>query len=142
MAKVSASAAEAGELGFLGPEDRVVMNRDHLLWEARQEVLAMAAEGWTPPPPARLYAGGRDLYAALKIAIWSLQQAGWASAHDGVVAGRIAWVIAGGDASAPGWQDEDHFLALEREAFAELCATEKTQERIVHMLKTGKPLRN
>ena len=142
MAKVSTSAAEARDNGFGGAADRVVMNRDHLLWEARQEVLAMSAEGWVPPPPARLYAGGRDLYAALKIAVWSLQQAGWASEHDALIANRIAFVIAGGDASAPDWQDEDHFLRLEREAFVDLCALEKTQERIAHMLKTGKPLRN
>ena len=102
----------------------------------------MVAEGWVPPAPARLYAGGRDLLAALKIAVWSLQQAGWASDHDAAIANRIAYVIAGGDASAPDWLDEDHFLRLEREAFAELCAEEKTQERIAHMLKTGKPLRN
>ncbi len=142
MAKVSTSAAEAGEAGFLIPGDRVVMNRDHLLWEAKQEALAMASEGWKPPAPARLYAGGRDLYAALQVAVWSLEQAGYASAHDAHIARKIAYVLTGGDSSAPQWLDEDVFLRLEREAFAELCSTEKTQERIAHMLKTGKPLRN
>jgi len=141
MAVVSTSAAEAAELGFLGPEDRVVMNRDQLLWEARQEVLKMAEEGRTPAAE-KLYAGGRDLYAALRIAVWQLEQAGYASAHDALIARRVAYVLAGGDASAPRWVDEDVFLRLEREAFAELVATEKTQERIAYMLKTGKPLRN
>jgi 3-hydroxyacyl-CoA dehydrogenase len=142
MAKVSSSAAEARELGFLGPHDRIVMHRDHLIYEAKQEVLTLVADGYMPPPPARLYAGGRDLYAALRIGIWSLEQAGFASVHDALVAGKIAFVLAGGDLSAPAWVGEEHFLELEREAFAELVATEKTQERIRHMLETGKPLRN
>lgn len=142
MAKVSTSADEARELGFLASEDRVVMNRDHLLTEARQEVLAMSAAGYVPPAPAALYAGGRDLLAALEIAVWSLAQAGYASPHDALVAKKIAEVLTGGRGSAPEWLGEDHFLKLERDSFVELVATEKTQERIVHMLKTGKPLRN
>ncbi len=73
---------------------------------------------------------------------WSMQQAGWASEHDALVAEKIAWVLSGGDLSAPGWVGEEYFLNLEREAFAELVATEKTQARIRHMLETGKPLRN
>lgn len=142
MAKTSTSAAEAAGLGFLGAHDRVAMNRDHLLYEARAEVLAMVAASWTPPPRARLYAGGRDLFAALKIGVWSLRQAGFASDHDALVAEKIAWVIAGGDLSAAEWVDEDYFLALERQGFAELAVTEKTQARIRHLLETGKPLRN
>ncbi len=142
MAKVSTSAAEARELGFLGPHDRIVMNRDHLLYEAKQEVLQMGADGYLPPPPPAIYAGGRDLLAALKIVVWSLKMAGYASEHDALVAEKIAWVIAGGDLSAPAWVSDDYFLKLEREAFAELVATDKTQARIKHMLETGKPLRN
>ncbi len=142
MGKVSTSAAEAREMGFLGPHDRVVMNRDHLLYEAKQEVLQMGADGHLAPPPSRVYAGGRDLLAALKVFVWSMQQAGWASEHDAQVAGKVAWVIAGGDLSSPAWVPDDYFLSLEREAFAELVATEKTQARIRHMLETGKPLRN
>ncbi len=142
MAKTSTSAAEAGELGFLSPNDRIVMHRDHLLYEAKQEVLQMVADGYVAPPPPQLYAGGRDLLAALKIAVWSLQQAGFASEHDALVAEKIAWVIAGGDLSAPACVSDDYFLSLECEAFAELVATEKTQARIKHMLETGKPLRN
>ncbi len=142
MAKVSTSAAEAREMGFLGVHDRVVMNRDHLLYEAKQEVLQMVADGYLAPPPAEIYAAGRDLLAALEIAVWSLVQAGWASEHDALVARKIAFVVAGGDLSSPARVGDDYFLALEREAFAELVATEKTQARIEHMLKTGKPLRN
>jgi len=142
LGKVSSSAAEAADWGFGGANDRVVMHRDHLLDEAKQEVLAMVADGYLPPPPARLYAGGRDLYAALKIWAWSMQQAGYASDHDVLVVDKIARVVAGGELSAPQWVSEEYFLGLERDAFAELAATAKTQERIRHMLETGKPLRN
>ena len=142
MAKTSTSAAEAREMGFLGPHDRIVMNRAHLLYEAKQEVLEMVADGYLAPPPAAVYAGGRDLLAALEVMVWSLAQAGYASEHDALVARKIAFVIAGGDVSAPAWASEEYFLELEREAFAELVATEKTQARIRHMLETGKPLRN
>ncbi len=142
MAKVSTSAAEARELGFLGPRDRIVMNRDHLLYEAKQEVLQMFADGYLAPPPRAVYAGGRDLLAALKLVVWSLKAAGYASEHDALVAEKIAWVIAGGDLSASTWVPVDYFLELEREAFTELVASEKTQARIKHMLETGKPLRN
>ncbi|MEM7356572.1 MAG: enoyl-CoA hydratase-related protein, partial [Acidobacteriota bacterium] len=142
MAKTSTSAAEAKELGFLGPHDRIVMHRDHLLYEAKQEVLAMVADGYRAPSPLPVYAGGRDLLAALQMIPWSMQQAGYASEHDALVANKIAFVIAGGDLSSPGWATEDYFLSLESEAFVELAGTEKTQARIRHMLETGKPLRN
>ena len=118
------------------------MHRDHLLYEAKQEVLSMVSDGYLPPPPAPLYAGGRDLFAALKMIPWSMRQAGYASEHDALVAEKIAFVISGGDLSSPRWASEDYFLSLEREAFVELVATEKTQARIRHMLETGKPLRN
>ena len=142
MAKTSTSAAEARDLGFLSPHDRIVMNRDHLLFEAKQEVLQMGADGYVAPAPGEIYAGGRDLLAALKIAVWSLQQAGYASEHDALVAEKIAWVIAGGDLSSPAWVSDAYFLELERAAFIDLLATEKTRARIQHMLETGKPLRN
>lgn len=142
MAKVSTSAGEAHELGFFRPRDRVVMNRDHLLFEARQEVLGMVADGYTPPAPRQLYAGGRDLLAALKLGAWSLVQAGWASPHDAAIAERVARVITGGDVSAPQWLDEQWFLDLEREGLVALLQTEKSQARVAHMLETGKPLRN
>jgi 3-hydroxyacyl-CoA dehydrogenase len=142
FAKVGASAAESRVLGFLTGQDRVVMNRDQLLYEGKQEVLAMAAQGYTPPPATDLFAGGRDLLAALKAGLWQLRQAGQISGHDALVGGKLAWIIAGGDLSAPQWLPEEHFLALELEAFIELATTEKTQARIRHMLDTGKPLRN
>jgi 3-hydroxyacyl-CoA dehydrogenase len=142
LAKVGASAAESRELGFLGPDDRIVMNRDHLLYEAKQELLHMVAEGYVPDPPAQLYAGGRDLKAALKMGVWLMQQASYISEHDRLIGDKLAHIICGGDLSGPQWVDEQYFLDLEREAFVELARTEKTQARIWHMLEHGKPLRN
>ena len=142
MAKVSTSAAEAAENGFLVATDRIVMNRDLLLAEARQEILSMVTDGYLPAVPKPLYAGGRDLFAALSMVPWSMQQAGWASEHDAMLARRIAFILCGGDASAPSHMDEEHFLELERDAFVDLVQTEKTQARMKHMLETGKPLRN
>lgn len=142
LAKVSASAAESLDLGFLTATDRIVMNRDHLLYEAKQEVLVMAAEGYVPPVRPQLYAGGRDLYAALKMGVWLMQQSGYITGHDALVGDKLAYIIAGGDLSAPQWVDESYFLDLEREAFLALAQTEKSQARMWHMLKEGKPLRN
>jgi 3-hydroxyacyl-CoA dehydrogenase len=142
LAKVSASAAEARALGFLDNADRIVMNRDFLLYEAKQEVLNMAGEGYAPPPPAKLYAAGRDTLAALKMGLWTMQQGGYISDHDALIGQKLAYIICGGDLSAPQWVDEQYFLDLEREAFVELTKTEKTVARIWHMLQTGKPLRN
>ena len=142
LAKVSGSAAEAVEPGYLRPTDRIIMNGNHLLHEAKQEVLALVATGHTSPPPAQLYAGGRDLFAALKQGVWTMQQSGHLSDHDALIGEKLAYIIAGGDGSAPQWVNEQHFLALESAAFLELAVTEKTQARIEHMLETGKSLRN
>jgi 3-hydroxyacyl-CoA dehydrogenase len=142
LAKVSGSAAESRELGFLGPTDRIVMNRDQLLYEAKQEVLTLTTQGYTPPVPAKLYAGGRDLYAALKLRVWTMQQGSYISEHDALIGDKLAFVIAGGDLSASQWVAESYFLDLERQAFVDLIRTEKTQARMWHMLQTGQSLRN
>jgi 3-hydroxyacyl-CoA dehydrogenase len=142
MAKVGSSAAESAELGFLEATDRIIMNRDHLLYEAKQEVLVMVAEGYIPPVPAQLYAGSRDLYATLKMGIWLMQQSGAITEHEALVGNKLAYIISGGDLSAAQLVDEQYFLNLERQAFLELLKTEKTQARIRHMLEQGKPLRN
>jgi 3-hydroxyacyl-CoA dehydrogenase len=142
LAKVSGSAAQARELGFLEPTDRIIMNRDQLLYEAKQEVLTLAAQGYTPPTPAQLYAGGRDLYAALKQGVWIMRQGGYMSDHDLLIGDRLAYIIAGGDLSTPQWVAESYFLDLERQAFMDLVRTEKTQARMWYMLQNGQPLRN
>jgi 3-hydroxyacyl-CoA dehydrogenase len=142
-AKVSTSAAEAKELGFLAEGDRIAMNRDHLLHEAKQEVLGLAAEGYAPPVQGQnCYAAGRDVRAALKAAIYVLQQGGYMTEYDAYISGKLAHVFCGGDLSSAQWVSEQHLLDLERAAFVELLGQQKTVDRIQHMLKTGKPLRN
>lgn len=143
LAKVSSSATEARQIGFLGPRDRIVMNYDHLLAEAKAETLRMAEEGYNPPEvTANIYAAGRDHLANLRVGIYLFKEAGHISEHDALIADQLAYVLCGGELSQPAWMDEQYFLDLEREAFINLCSYAKTHERIWHMLKTGKPLRN
>jgi len=142
MAKVSASAIEARELGFLDEDDRIVMNADHLIHAAKREVLDLA-DGYAPPErDHNVYAGGITARSALVMGIRTLQWGRYASEYDGVIAGHVARVLTGGDLTLPQWVTEEHLLALEKEAFLSLLANEKTHQRIEAMLKTGKPLRN
>jgi 3-hydroxyacyl-CoA dehydrogenase len=142
-AKVSGSAAEARSFGFLSEADRVVMNRDHLLHEAKQEALALAADGYAPPAHNDdCYAAGRDVRAALKAGIYVLQQGGYITEYDLFISGKLAHVLCGGDLTSPQWVSEQYLLDLERAVFVELLAQTKTRERIEYMLKNGKPLRN
>ena len=142
-AKVSTSAEEARQMGFLGPLDRVVMNDDHLLAEAKAEVLRMADAGYRPPAvTGNVYAAGRDHLANLRVGIHLMREAGYISAHDAVIADHLAYVLCGGELSQPAWMDEQYFLDLERGAFLTLAGYAKTHERIWHMLKNRKPLRN
>jgi len=143
LAKVSTSAAEARQMGFLGPRDRVVMNSDHLLAEAKAEVLRMAEEGYGPPAvTGNIYAAGRDYLANLRVGIYSMREARYITEHEAIIADQLAYVLCGGELSQPAWMDEQYFLDLEREAFKTLCGYPKSHERIWHMLKNGKPLRN
>ena len=142
MAKVATGAQEAFELGYFGPGDRIVMNTEHLLAEAKRSALALVAEGYRPPAPEMIYAAGRDVLAALRAAIWGLEQAGWATKHDAVVAGKLAWLMCGGDLTEPTWVPEQYMLDLERKVFIELCHEPKTLERMAHLLQYNKPLRN
>jgi 3-hydroxyacyl-CoA dehydrogenase len=142
-AKVSTSAAEARSLGFLDSADRIVMNRDHLIAEAKEEVLELAAHGYTTPVREKsCYAAGRDVLAALKAGIYILQQGAYMSDYDALLSSRLASILCGGDLSSGQWVDEQFFLDREREVFVALCGEPKTLERIQHMLSTGKPLRN
>jgi 3-hydroxyacyl-CoA dehydrogenase len=142
MAKVSTSAEDARQMGILGPADRVVMNRDHLLSEAKREVLHMLASGYRPPLPEKIYAAGRDALAALRVGIYMMQQGGYITDYEAHIAGKLAHVMTGGELSSPAWVDEQYILDLEREAFLSLAGEQKTQERMWHILQTGKPLRN
>ncbi|HEY3056545.1 MAG TPA: enoyl-CoA hydratase/isomerase family protein, partial [Thermoanaerobaculia bacterium] len=142
-AKVSTSAAEARSLGFLDTADRIVMNRDHLIFEAKEEVLELAAHGYTPPVREKsCYAAGRDVRAALKAGIYVLQQGAYMSEYDALLSSRVASILCGGDLSSGQWVDEQFLLDREREAFVQLIGESKTRERIQSMLSTGKPLRN
>ena len=143
MAKVSASAVEAQQWGFLAPADRIVMNSDHLLYEAKQMVLEMAAAGYRPPVRGKeIWAMGANGLAALEIMVWSLKEAGYASEHDALIANKTAYILCGGKLTRPQWVDPQYILDLEREAFLSLLGEQKTLDRIWNMLNTGKPLRN
>ena len=142
LAKVSTSAKEAREMGFLNAADQIVLNADHLLAEAKRAALALAAGGYTPRLPGKIWAAGRDALAALRLAVWQMRESGYASEHDAKIADKLATVMAGGDLSAPGWVPEEYILDLEREMFLSLAGEAKTQERIWFMLQNGKPLRN
>lgn len=143
-AKVSESAYQARELGFLDRNDPVVLNEDNLIGAAKQLALDMVALGYTPPrrEETRIYAVGRRGKAAMLTAIAQLLWGRFISEHDALVARKLAHVLCGGDLSAPQWVSEQYILDLEREAFASLMGEPKTQERIVYTLKAGKPLRN
>jgi 3-hydroxyacyl-CoA dehydrogenase len=140
-AKVSMSALEAREMGFLDEADHIVMNRAHLLGEAKRIALAMA-ENYVPKTPGKIWAAGRDVHAALLLAVESFREAGYATDYDAHIARKIAHVLTGGALSQPQWVSEQYILDLEREAFLSLVTEPKTLDRISHMLQTRKPLRN
>jgi 3-hydroxyacyl-CoA dehydrogenase len=142
QAKVSTSAEEARQMYILGPADRIVFNRDHLLAQAKQEALCMVSAGYRPPIPEKIYAGGRDALANLRIGAWTYKEGNYITDYDNVIAGKLANVLAGGDLSRPTWVSEEYILDLECEAFLSLCGEERTQARLFNMLQTGKPLRN
>src|SRR5919202_1179139 len=137
QAKVSGSALEAREMGFLREEDRVVMNGDHLLSAAKREVLELA-DGYAPPAREKtIYASGKTTRAALEVGVIKPMQWGhYVTEYDGEIGSHLARVLTGGDLSEPQWVSEEHILKLEREAFLQLLKNEKTLERIDAMLKT------
>ena len=142
MGKVATSAEEAREFGILGPADRVVLNRSHLIAEAKKEVLHMAATGYKPPLPEKIYAAGRDALAAMRVGVHMFKEGGGITPHEAVIGSKLAYIMTGGELSRPAWVDEQYFLDLEREAFLSLCGEEKTQQRMWNLLQTGKVLRN
>ena len=142
LAKVATSAIEARELGFLEEHDVVVLNPEHLLAAAKREVLDLADTYQPPMREASVYAAGLPALAALEMGVQTLQWAGQASEHDGVIARHLARVLCGGELSLAQWVTEQHLLDLELEAFLALLHEPKTMERIQALLMTGKPLRN
>jgi 3-hydroxyacyl-CoA dehydrogenase len=143
MAAVGRSAEHAREIGYLRPADTIVMNRFEVLEVARAQVRALAATGYRPPlRPVAIPVAGRSAIATLKAYMVNMLEGGHISAHDYLIGSKVATVMCGGDVEAGSLVDEQWFLDLERAHFMELIATEKTQARIEHMLRTGKPLRN
>jgi len=143
MAEVGRSAEHARELGYLRATDRVVMNRFELLEIAKSEARALAASGYRPPLRAKaIPVLGRSGISTIRAFVENMRAGGHISEHDHLIATRVATVMCGGDIEGGSLVDEQWFLDLERRHFMELIATEKTQARIEHMLKSGKPLRN
>jgi 3-hydroxyacyl-CoA dehydrogenase len=142
LAQVSSSAAEARANGFLLPTDRIVLNRDYLISEAKQEVLKMLAEGYQAPVKQKIKVCGEAAQGMINAELYNLRQAHFISDYDLFLAQRIGFVLSGGEVKAGSEIEEDILLQLEREAFIDFWKEAKTMARVEHMLKTGKPLRN
>ncbi len=143
MARVSTSAKEARELGFLRPWDRITIQRDFLIHDAKETVLAMVREGYEPPEPRTDIAlPGRSAFPAFAYGLYAMKAAGQISEHDEKIGRKIAFVLTGGDVPPGTKLSEQDLLDMEREAFLSLCGEEKSQARIQFMLMKGKPLRN
>jgi 3-hydroxyacyl-CoA dehydrogenase len=150
MAKVGTSAEECRDLDYLRREDGVSMNRERLVADAKEAALALARSGYKRPAASwqegaqttQIKALGEQFLAGAKLAIHMMVRGGYASEYDAHVGRKLANILAGGALTAPQMVSEQYVLDLEREAFVSLCGEKKTQERIAHTLKTGKPLRN
>lgn len=143
MAKVSTSALDAKALGLLRPADKVVFNAYEALHIAKAEARALAEGGYRPPLPARRIRVAGDVgIATFRMLLVNMLEGRFISEYDDEIATRIATVLCGGEVDRGAVVDEDWLLDLERRHFVELAQQEKTQARIAHMLKTGKPLRN
>jgi 3-hydroxyacyl-CoA dehydrogenase len=143
MAKVSTSAVEARGLGLFSSSDRITLNRERLLLDAKTQAAALAEAGYAAPRPrTQIPAPGLAALGALETGIFLMGEAGYASEHDQKVARWAAYILSGGRITAGSLVNEQYLLDLEKEAFLSLCGERKTQERIAFTLKTGKPLRN
>ncbi len=142
MAKVSTSAMEARGLDMIRASDRITLNRERLLLDAKNLAATLAAAGYTAPQPKMVPAPGLGVLAMLETGVFLMGEAGYASEHDQKVAKWAAYILAGGRVTAGSLVSEQYLLDLELEAFLSLCGERKTQERIAFTLKTGKPLRN
>ena len=143
MAKVATSGPEAVKLGYLRPTDKMTVNRDYLLEDAKKTILAMNMEGYQPPRPREdIRVAGENTFAMIKLGLWSMHESGYITEHDVTVSTKVGYVLCGGNVLADTTVSEQYLLDLEREAFVSLCGEPKTQARIQHTLNTGKPLRN
>ncbi|SAL27659.1 3-hydroxyacyl-CoA dehydrogenase [Caballeronia peredens] len=143
MAKVSTSAFDARAMGYLKPSDTIVFNVHELLDIAKKEARALSDSGYRPPLRVKqVPVAGRSAISTIKASLVNMRDGRFISDHDYLIASRIAEAVCGGDVEAGSLVDEEWLLALERRAFVELLGTQKTQERIMGMLQTGKPVRN
>jgi 3-hydroxyacyl-CoA dehydrogenase len=143
MAKVSTSAMEARRLGYLTPADRITMNRERLLHDAKEVARDLVNAGYAPPiPRTDIPAPGDTALATLRLGVRMMREGEFISDHDAKVANRVAHVMCGGKITPGTPVTEQYLLDLEREGFLSLCGEKKTQERIAFTLKNGKPLRN
>jgi 3-hydroxyacyl-CoA dehydrogenase len=141
-ARVSKSALDARDMGYLRDSDPIVMNRSELLYVAVREAASLADQGWHPPLAPRFPVAGRDAIATLKAQLVNMRVGGYISDYDFQVAEQVFTVLCGGDVDPGSLVDEAWMHALERRAFLSLLANAKTQERIESVLKAGKPVRN
>ncbi len=142
MATVATSAREAQEKGFMRKTDRVTVNQDFLIHDAKQTVLSMIKEGYKPPRPKPIKVLGEAGLAAFKVGVQHMRWGNYISEHDQKIANAIAYVLCGGNIRPGSEVSEQYLLDIEREAFLKLCGEEKTLERIKALLTTGRPLRN
>ncbi|MFO7951951.1 MAG: 3-hydroxyacyl-CoA dehydrogenase/enoyl-CoA hydratase family protein [Bacillota bacterium] len=142
MSTVATSAHHAQELGFLRKTDKITINQDHLLHDAKNTVLAMNLEGFEPPERKPIKVLGEYGLAAFKTGVQNMLWGEYITEHEQKVANEIAYVLCGGNIKPNSYVNEQYLLDIEREAFLRLLGEEKTQERINHFLTTGKPLRN
>ena len=143
LAKVSTSAEEAQQMGYLLPTAKIVMNSDYRLHVAKEEVLRLAHQGYRPLPERHdIWVLGQPGRAALNHMAYVMEQGGFASEYDRYLASRLAYVMTGGELSAPARVSADYLLQLERENFVPLLENPKTQARMAHLLQYKKPLRN
>jgi 3-hydroxyacyl-CoA dehydrogenase len=142
MGKVGTSALDSRKLGYVLESDIIVPHKDELLFVAIAQAKAMAECGYRPPARRQFPVAGRDALATLRGSLVNMRDGGFISAHDFHIASLIAHVLCGGDVDAHTLVTEEYLMALERQAFAALLDHPKTQERIMGMMSTGKPVRN
>lgn len=142
LAKVSTSAEEARDYGFLRPKDRITMNSEAVLHDAKQLALGLVKSGYQAPRPRTVKVPGPTGRAAIELFLYQMREGGFATEHDVTVGKKLAYVLTGGDVPWGTVRTEQDLLDLEREAFLSLCGEPKSQARMQHMLQTGKPLRN
>ena len=141
MAKVATSAVEAMELGYIRKTDSISLSRDQQIWDAKQIVLGLS-RFYKKPAPAMIPVMGENFRGMCSSVVYNMRHGNFISDFDAYIAGKLAYILSGGDCPEGTLVTEQEILNLEREAFLSLCGEQKTQDRIMHMLNTGKPLRN